>query len=207
MKALSLIAVFTAIALYVWLPARIPPQQFELQAAAEAMEIRTSDRVLLPELVCRLTGKLLGLRKELADFPDRVRLRPHAPERVRQDEFAEIGRAAERTLRTPWLRAMKSMTVMALQRLAMLAAAWTALLPFTLALIADGLTARRIRSAEMRAASPTLWKIALIAAVLLPLSAATAVLFPSFPTAVLPAFPMLHAFLLRQCAASWHRFI
>ena len=207
MKALSLIAVFTAIALYVWLPARVPAEQFELQAAAEAMEIRTSDRVLLPELVCRLTGTLLGFRKEIADFPDRFRLRPQAPERVRPDEFAEIGHAAERTLRTPWLRSMKSMTVMALQRLALLAAAWTALLPYTLALIADGLTARRIRSAEMRAASPTLWKLALIAAVLLPIFAATSVLFPSFPTAVLPAFPMLHAVLLRQCAASWHRFI
>ena len=102
---------------------------------------------------------------------------------------------------------MKSMTVMALQRPAILVASWVALLPVMVTLIADGWVARRIRSAEMKAATPTFWKLSLITAVLMPLFAVTGILFPSFPTAVLQGLPIIHAVILRQCAACRHRFI
>ena len=88
---------------------------------------------------------------------------------------------------------MKSMTVMALQRPAILVASWVALMPVMVTLIANGRVARRIRSAEMRAASPTFWKLSLITAVLMPLFA----VFPSFPTAVLQG--ALVAWLLNGC--------
>ena len=207
MKAIVLTALCAAIVLFLWLPARMPPQIFEDRDVAEAYELRTSTDMLLPETAAALTVRLLYLRTVVTRLPEDYKVRPYRTDPETCDDFAGIGRAAKRMLKTPWMRALKSMTVMALQRTGILLAAWIALLPFALALLVDGFVTRRIRSADMKAAAPTRWKLTLLASILIPVVAPVLLLFPEFPIAVIPLIPILHAFAMRSCAASWHRFI
>ena len=124
-----------------------------------------------------------------------------------KDEFAEIGRAAERTTQTEWLRAMKSLFVMATQRLAVMTAGTIALMPFILALIVDGFVRRRIREAEYHAPSPTWWTASLSLQLLAVCLGILAIMHPNYPPQWLPVFPVAFSLAARMTAATWHRFI
>ena len=124
-----------------------------------------------------------------------------------KDEFAEIGRAAERTTQTEWLRAMKSLFVMATQRLADMTAGTIALMPFILALIVDGFVRRRIREAEYHAPSPTWWTASLSLQLLAVCLGMVAIMHPNYPPQWLSVFPVAFALAARMTAATWHRFI
>ena len=123
MKAIVLTALCAAIVLFLWLPARMPPQIFEDRAVAEAYELRTAADMLLPETASALTVRLLNLRTVVTRLPEDYKVRPYRTDPETRDDFAGIGRAAKRILKTPWMRALKSMTVMALQRTGILLAA------------------------------------------------------------------------------------
>ena len=155
MKYMLTATALVLILMVMWLPARTPPEIFEETALREALMLRTGEGIPMPETAANLAVEYLDGLVWVSGVPDRYTLRPYGGSPMTKDEFAEIGRAAERTTQTEWLRAMKSLFVMATQRLAVMTAGTIALMPFILALIVDGFVRRRIREAEYHAPSPT----------------------------------------------------
>lgn len=161
MKYMLTATALVLILMVMWLPARTPPEIFEETALREALMLRTGEGIPMPETAANLAVEYLDGLVWVSGVPDRYTLRPYGGSPMTKDEFAEIGRAAERTTQTEWLRAMKSLFVMATQRLAVMTAGTIALMPFILALIVDGFVRRRIREAEYHAPSPTWWTASL----------------------------------------------
>ena len=157
MKYMLTATALVLILMVMWLPARTPPEIFEETALREALMLRTGEGIPMPETAANLAVEYLDGLVWVSGVPDRYTLRPYGGSPMTKDEFAEIGRAAERTTQTEWLRAMKSLFVMATQRLAVMTAGTIALMPFILALIVDGFVRRRIREAEYHVPSPTWW--------------------------------------------------
>lgn len=148
MKYMLTATALVLILMVMWLPARTPPEIFDETALREALMLRTGEGIPMPETAANLAVEYLDGLVWVSGVPDRYTLRPYGGSPMTKDEFAEIGRAAERTTQTEWLRAMKSLFVMATQRLAVMTAGTIALMPFILALIVDGFVRRRIREAE-----------------------------------------------------------
>lgn len=102
---------------------------------------------------------------------------------------------------------LKSLFVMATQRLAVMTAGTIALMPFILALIVDGFVRRRIREAEYHAPSPTWWTASLSLQLLAVCLGIVAIMHPNYPPQWLSVFPVAFALAARMTAATWHRFI
>ena len=207
MKIMTAATAFVLLLMVMWLPARTPPEVFEETALREAVMLRTGEGLPMPERAAALAVDYLDALAWLTTAPERYTLRPDGAAPVRRDAFAGIGEVAERTTQTEWLRAMKSLFVMAAQRLAVMTAGTLALMPFILALLADGFVRRRIREAEYHAPSPTWWTASLSLQLLAICLGAIAILCPSYPPQWLPVFPAAFAFAARMTAATWHRFI
>jgi|GEM_PF-464018 len=186
------------ILMVMWLPARTPPEIFEETALREALMLRTGEGIPMPETAANLAVEYLDGLVWVSGVPDRYTLRPYGGSPMTKDEFAEIGRAAERTTQTEWLRAMKSLFVMATQRLAVMTAGTIALMPFILALIVDGFVRRRIREAEYHAPSPTWWTASLSLQLLAVCLGIVAIMHPNYPPQWLSVFPVAFA-LNRGC--------
>ena len=169
--------------------------------------LRTGEGIPMPETAANLAVEYLDGLVWVSGVPDRYTLRPYGGSPMTKDEFAEIGRAAERTTQTEWLRAMKSLFVMATQRLAVMTAGTIALMPFILALIVDGFVRRRIREAEYHAPSPTWWTASLSLQLLAVCLGIVAIMHPNYPPQWLPVFPVAFSLAARMTAATWHRFI
>ena len=206
MKAIGLTTGLLVLLLVMWLPVRTPADVFEYRALEEALMIRTGEGIPMPSLTAEIAGDLMVGFDWLTGAPDRFRIRPYGPEHP-EDPFAEIGRAAERSTLTPWMRSMKSMAVMALQRLAVMIATSIALLPLMLALTVDGFVARRIREAQYHAPRPSLWHATLVFEAGLVSMGFAALFVPILSPVWLPVFPIGLAISLRVTAATWHRFI
>ena len=207
MKIMMAATALVLLLMVMWLPARTPPEVFEETALREAVMLRTGEGLPIPETAADLAVDYLDALAWLTTAPDRYTLRPEGSRPPAKDTFAGIGEAAERTTQTEWLRAMKSLFVMAAQRLAVMTAGTVALLPFILALLADGFVRRRIREAEYHAPSPTWWTASLSLQLLALCLGVIAILCPSYPPQWLPVFPVAFAFAARMTAATWHRFI
>ena len=207
MKYMLTATALVHILMVMWLPARTPPEIFEETALREALMLRTGEGIPMPETAANLAVEYLDGLVRVSGVPDRYTLRPYGGSPMTKDEFAEIGRAAERTTQTEWLRAMKSLFVMATQRLAVMTAGTIALMPFILALIVDGFVRRRIREAEYHAPSPTWWTASLSLQLLAVCLGIVAIMHPNYPPQWLSVFPVAFALAARMTAATWHRFI
>lgn len=207
MKYMLTATALVLILMVMWLPARTPPEIFEETTLREALMLRTGEGIPMPETAANLAVEYLDGLVWISSVPDRYTLRPYSGAPMTKDEFAEIGRAAERTTQTEWLRAMKSLFVMATQRLAVMTAGTIALMPFILALIVDGFVRRRIREAEYHAPSPTWWTASLSLQLLAVCLGIVAIMHPNYPPQWLPVFPVAFSLAARMTAATWHRFI
>ena len=207
MKYMLTATALVLILMVMWLPARTPPEIFEETALREALMLRTGEGIPMPETAANLAVEYLDGLVWVSGVPDRYTLRPYGGSPMTKDEFAEIGMAAERTTQTEWLRAMKSLFVMATQRLAVMTAGTIALMPFILALIVDGFVRRRIREAEYHAPSPTWWTASLSLQLLAVCLGIVAIMHPNYPPQWLSVFPVAFALAARMTAATWHRFI
>lgn len=207
MKYMLTATALVLILMVMWLPARTPPEIFEETALREALMLRTGEGIPMPETAANLAVEYLDGLVWVSGVPDRYTLRPYGGSPMTKDEFAEIGRAAERTTQTEWLRAMKSLFVMATQRLAVMTAGTIALMLFILALIVDGFVRRRIREAEYHAPSPTWWTASLSLQLLAVCLGIVAIMHPNYPPQWLPVFPVAFSLAARMTAATWHRFI
>lgn len=206
MKYLVAATSLAVLLMLMWLPARTPPEIFEQRALEEALLLR-SDQIPMPDAAAELAVRYLDGLSVIAGAPDSYTLKPYGGAPMTKDEFAEIGRAAERSTQTEWLRAMKSLFVMAAQRLAIMTAGTMALLPFMLALLVDGFVRRRIREAEYHAPSPTWWTASFSLQLLAFCLGILAIMHPFFPPQWLPVFPAAFAFAARLTASTWHRFL
>lgn len=108
MKYMLTATALVLILMVMWLPARTPPEIFEETALREALMLRTGEGIPMPETAANLAVEYLDGLVWVSGVPDRYTLRPYGGSPMTKDEFAEIGRAAERTTQTEWLRAMKS---------------------------------------------------------------------------------------------------
>lgn len=109
MKYMLTATALVLILMVMWLPARTPPEIFEETALREALMLRTGEGIPMPETAANLAVEYLDGLVWISGVPDRYTLRPYGGAPMTKDEFAEIGRAAERTAQTEWLRAMKSL--------------------------------------------------------------------------------------------------
>lgn len=189
-----------------WLPARTPAEVFERHLVADALMIRDGNKIALPELTATVSHQLFEGLDALIQVPIDYRVRPYGAD-SEVDAFNEIGRAAERSTKTAWVRSLKSYTLMALQRLAILITATLALLPLILVLLIDGWTSRRIREANYHAPQPSLWTASLTGQVAL-IGLGVILLFtPGFSPVWYPILPIALGLLMRMTMVTWHRFL
>ena len=193
MKYMLTATALVLILMVMWLPARTPPEIFEETALREALMLRTGEGIPMPETAANLAVEYLDGLVWISGVPDRYTLRPYGGAPMTKDEFAEIGRAAERTAQTECLAVMTAGTI--------------ALMPFILALLVDGFVRRRIREAEYHAPSPTWWTASLSLQLLAVCLGMVAIMHPNYPPQWLSVFPVAFALAARMTAATWHRFI
>ena len=103
MKYMLTATALVLILMVMWLPARTPPEIFEETALREALMLRTGEGIPMPETAANLAVEYLDGLVWVSGVPDRYTLRPYGGSPMTKDEFAEIGRAAERTTQTEWL--------------------------------------------------------------------------------------------------------
>lgn len=206
MKGFLLAGAFCSAALFLWLPARNDAPLFEAAAKRDAVHLLEAPMMPPVTFAEPILEGLFIVYDAVAGFPSQYEVRPQTGA-VDRDELRKLGQSGENAVRTPYFRALRSLCVMGLQRLAVFFASAVVLMPLLLFLLLDGWVVRRIRAAEFVSPRPSLWKA--IAAFLAAAAFLTAFLplLPAVPLRVFTLLPIVWGLLGRSLIALWHRFV
>lgn len=206
MKMLYLLTLFLTISMSLWYPARNDAVLFERIVLTEARAIENQRELPPKQVVRRATRALIAVYDVVSGVVPNFEVRPQAPN-LPDTEFEHMDRAGRNALRTPFFRALRSFSMMVLQRYGVIVAAFVLFLPLTLVMIVDGFVHRRIRAAKMQAPRPSLWRGAVTVMTLLVSVSLTLPMVPAMPIEWLVAIPVIGAGALRIALAYWHRFL
>lgn len=206
MRILSLLALFLVLALSVWVPTRNDASALEKLVLGEAVRIEKAENLPPARLTVAIGARLIGIYNALAGALPGFQVRPQ--EKVNLNpEFGAMDAAGRNSLQTPYFRALRSFSMMVLQRYAVLISACLMLMPFGFVMLVDGVVHRRIRAAKMQAPRPSLWRAAVLGEGGLFLLSLALPMIPAVPVESLVAIPLVGSVLLRYSVIYWHRFI
>lgn len=206
MRVLYLLTLFLSVSLSLWFPARNEALFFERIVIEEALKIEAEEGLPPKGMVHSATAGIMKIYDVTTGMILDFQVRPQGPQMV-APELNRMGEAGRNALQTPFFRALRSFSMMVLQRYGVILASFVLFLPFILVMIVDGFVHRRIRAARMQAPRPSLWRGAVSAMGGLLTLSLTVPMVPELSIVWLVPIPLIGALVLRTAVVYWHRFL
>jgi len=200
--AIVCLAALLAIALY--LPSAYPPERFLDQLRREHASIA---ELWGATVAARILDTALGLQDSARRAAPSPHAEPPAASAAAVDTAVahEMSSVSQRLLGNAYFRSIEALFLLAMLRLGTMAHALPWLLPFIVAVIANGQVSRLLKAREFGQHDPEVFALAIAGAIALTCVTFVALLVPAeIPVIVWPAAPLVVALLVGRAWACFH---